>query len=567
MKVGDPAHPSTAKGTRVVLDDLRKSRRRRRIEDFDVGEAVYKVYVTAIVGGISVWFAAEAVGGRRLAPTAVSRAVLDGPRVVGVCVAAVVLVGLRSGLRGGPLALESAFVRHVLLAPVDRNAALRVPAWRLVRFGAAAASGVGAVAGLLAYRRLGGNWAAWAACGAAVGSLCVGCGLGAAMVVSGRHTSRRAAAVAAVVVAGWSLADLLGGSSSSPATLLGEVAFWPLRFSPAGLIGAGVAVALVVAGVASVGGTSLEASARRASLVGLIRFAVTVRDLRTVVLLRRQLAQETPRKRPWFGSGTLRHAGGRRRDVPSPSSLAVAGAGSRTVMAAGWTRAWRGILRFPAGRLARVGVLSAIAGAAAYGVWDGTTPLIFVAGLALFVAGLDVTEPLAQAVDHPWATDSYPHPRGAVMLALMPACAVAMVAVGFVGALVAWALSGSGAPALEIAVIVWVPASLAGVAGAAISTLQGAQPTFKASDFMLPPEFLGARIALRLLWPPLVATSGLLPLLAARSATSDPAGAAASTSVGVAVLLAGVALWVRHHDTLHRAITESLDISNGPGRR
>ncbi len=557
----------------MVLDDLRRSQRRRRIEDFDVGEAVYKVYVTAIVGGISVWFAAQAVGGRRVAPHVVAQALLDGPRLVGACVAAVVLVGLRSGLRGGPLALESAFVRHVLLAPVDRNAALRVPAWRLVRFGSAAASGVGAVAGLLAYRRLGGNWAAWVACGAAVASLAVGAGLGTAMLVSGRGTSRRSCGVVATVVVAWSLADVLGGSSTSPATLLGEIAFWPLRLKPVGLVGAAVAVGVVLAGVASVGGTSLEASARRASLVGLIRFAVTVRDLRTVVLLRRQLAQETPRRRPWLGNRTFRWVYPGSLGTPPPSAGAALGAGAavgaggRLVLAAGWTRAWRGILRFPAGRLARVAALSVIAGAAAYGVWDGTTPLIFVAGLALFVAGLDVTEPLAQAVDHPWATDSYPHPRGALMLALLPACAVAMVAVGFLGAIAAWALSGAGASALEVAAVVWVPASLAGVAGAAISTIQGAQPTFKASDFMLPPEFLGARIALRLLWPPLVSTAGLVPLLAARSARSDPAGAAASASLGVVVLLAVVALWVRHHDTLHQAVTASLEAPNGPGRR
>lgn len=565
MEAADVTHPSTAKGTRVVLDELRRSRRRRRIEDFDVGEAVYKVYVTGVVGGISVWFAAQAVGGRRVAQPAVNQALLDGPRLVGACVAAVVLIGLRSGLRGGPLALESAFVRHVLLAPVDRSAALRIPALRLVRFGVAAGSGVGAVAGLLAYRRLGGNWAAWAACSAVVTSLAVGAALGTAMVVSGRGVSRRACGVAAAVVAGWTLADLVTGSSTSPATLLGEIAFWPLRFSPAGLIGAAVAVAAGAAGVASVGGTSLEASARRASLVGLIRFAVTVRDLRTVVLLRRQLAQETPRRRPWLGSQPLRRAQPGHPGTP-PAGTPPSGTGW-LVLEAGWTRAWRGILRFPAGRLMRVAALSVVAGAAAYGVWEGTTPLVFVSGLALFVAGLDMTEPLAQAVDHPWATDSYPHPRGAVMLALLPACAVAMLAVGFLGALCAWALSGAGTTALEVAAIVWIPASLAGVAGAAISTLQGAQPTFKASDFMLPPEFLGARIALRLLLPPVVATAGLLPLLAARSTRSDPAGAAASTSLGVAVLLAAVALWVRHHDTLHQTITGSLDASSGPGRR
>ena len=45
-----------------------------------------------------------------------------------------VALGLRSGSRGGPLALERADVRHVLLAPVDRTTALRAPAIRQLRF-------------------------------------------------------------------------------------------------------------------------------------------------------------------------------------------------------------------------------------------------------------------------------------------------------------------------------------------------------------------------------------------------------------------------------------------------
>ena len=45
-----------------------------------------------------------------------------------------IALGLRSGSRGGPLALERAEVRHVLLAPVDRTTALRAPAIRQLRF-------------------------------------------------------------------------------------------------------------------------------------------------------------------------------------------------------------------------------------------------------------------------------------------------------------------------------------------------------------------------------------------------------------------------------------------------
>ena len=49
-----------------------------------------------------------------------------------------------------------------------------------------------------------------------------------------------------------------------------------------------------------VAGSSLEAAERRTELVGQLRFAVTLQDLRTVLVLRRQLAQERPRSRPWI---------------------------------------------------------------------------------------------------------------------------------------------------------------------------------------------------------------------------------------------------------------------------
>ena len=41
-------------------------------------------------------------------------------------------------------------------------------------------------------------------------------------------------------------------------------------------------------------------------------------------------------------------------------------------------------------------------------MWAGTTPLVVLAGLALFVAGLDTVEPLAQEVDHPSRRDASP---------------------------------------------------------------------------------------------------------------------------------------------------------------
>src|SRR5438270_2789852 len=123
--------------------------------------------------------------------------------------------------------------------------------------------------------------------------------------------------------------------------MLGKLAIWPLKFDPLALFGVAVAVIVPVLALGVVGGTSLEAAERRASLAGQLRFAATLQDIRTVIVLRRQLAQERPRNRPWFR-------------LPRPK-----GDGPRRPV---WRRGWHGILRWPVSRVARLLMLSAVAG-------------------------------------------------------------------------------------------------------------------------------------------------------------------------------------------------------------
>ncbi len=286
--------------SKAVLAELRKAQRRRRTADFDVFEALYRVYITGLVAGVSLWLLSGVVGDKRVGPTTAARVAADGPQLVGCAVALALAVGLRAGARGGPLVIEAADVRHVLLAPVDRATALRGPALRLLRFGGAAGAGVGAVIGLLAFRRLPGPAAGWVGCGALVGLLTVDAALGAAMLAAGRRLGRVVVGALALAVLGWSAVDVAIGRATSPASLLGQLALWPLRWRPEAFGGVAVAAVVVLLGVVTVGGTSIEASERRARLAGQIRFAATVRDLRTVIVLRRQLAQELPRQRPWI---------------------------------------------------------------------------------------------------------------------------------------------------------------------------------------------------------------------------------------------------------------------------
>src|SRR4051812_33300017 len=100
-----------------ALADLRKARRRHRAADVDVFEALYRAYLTAIVVALGVLVLSGITGDTRVDQATVERIRDDGAAVVGLVGAVVVAIGLRSGGRGGPLVIEAADVRLVLLAP------------------------------------------------------------------------------------------------------------------------------------------------------------------------------------------------------------------------------------------------------------------------------------------------------------------------------------------------------------------------------------------------------------------------------------------------------------------
>lgn len=528
---------AAAAGPAEVLGDLRRARRRQRLARFDVGEAFYRAYVTGILCAVAVWLLSGVVGDVRLHGPGLARVRADGAQVVGAAVAAMAAVALRSGGRGGPLVLEAADVRHVLMAPLDRAVALRAPALRQLRFAAAAGAGAGLVGGLLAWRRLPGPLLGWLAAGALVGVSAVVGALGLAMLTSGRRAGRGLAGLAALGVLAWSGADLGTGATTSPATWLGEVALWPLRWRPLGLAGVAVAAVAVVAGLLAVGGASLEAVERRAALVGQLRFAATLQDLRTVVVLRRQLAQELPRRRPW---------------LRLPAALAPA-------RWPAWRRGWQGVARFPAGRLGRMALCGVVAGAAGVGVAAGTTPLALVLGLALYVAALDAVEPLAQELDHPDRRDGLPVEAALLSLRLLAPAVVVELAVAAIGVGAATAVAAAGGgragTAAAVGAVAAVPAAFVATAGAAVSVLQGAAAPggplgAGGAAAALPPEAVGLTSLLRLVLPPALAVVAAVPAIAAHhaTATTGPVAAAAGTVAPVLLVVGAVGAWVRWRD-------------------
>jgi hypothetical protein len=502
-----------------ALGELASARRRRRLGQLDWFEAFYNAYLA----GIGVVVATAVVStllpeGEVTADTA-RRVAADGPALAGLALAAVVAIGARSGGRGGPIALEPAVVHHVLLSPVDRTAALRGPAVRSLRFTAFAAAGAGAVAGLTAAGRLPGGPAGHVAAGVATGVLAGLLAGGTALVVSGHRWPMWAADVLAVGLVGLSLLDVLGGTAVAPGTWLGALALSPLEVRPVALAGVALAVAVPVVGVAGVGGTSLEAATRRAGLVGQLRFAVTMQDVRTVLLLRRQLAQERPRARPWI---RLPASGGTRFPV--------------------FRRDWHGLLRFPAVRVARMAVLGLVAGLALHGAWSGTTPLVVVAALALFVAALDAVEPLSQEADRPGAWAARPVPDGRLLLRHLVAPGLLMVVVGLAG-LAGAELAGPSLVALQLAAVVVPLTAAAAVVAAAASVVMGPPDTLLRVTF---PEAAAGSLVFRAAWPPGLVALALAPVLVARAADRPvPAWAAAvNVALPVAVVVAGATAWL-----------------------
>ncbi|MGH9114832.1 MAG: hypothetical protein ACRDWW_03290, partial [Acidimicrobiales bacterium] len=241
-----------------------------------------------------------------------------------------------------------------------------------------------------------------------------------------------------------------------------------------------------------------------------------------------------------------------------PGSWAVSPAG------AAWGRGWHGIARFPWLRTARLAVLGAAAGASAEGTWHGTTPLVIVAGIALYVAALDVVEPLAQELDHPDRRDGYPIEAGELYLGLAGPSMVLMVLLCLLGAVVAFAVAGGNLAALEVGLVMALPAAGCALAGAVTSVVQGPPTGGSSTDSMLPPEMAGARAVVRMAWPPLLAIIGVLPVLAVRhpsghgAATASPVAAVGPWEVLVALLVVAAGVWLRKRERIHASFRDAM---------
>jgi hypothetical protein len=472
-----------------ALAELHRARRQNHRSAVHWVDALYRVYIGGLAAIGAIVAGTGAFGDQRLSVTDATAFADTATPWLGLAFAAAAGIGLRSGGRGGPLTLQAATVQHELLAPVDRTTVLRGPALKLLRFTAFTGACTGAVVAATGMRRLPVNAGELIVAGAAAFATAAVAAISLALVSSGRRLGPVLANAGAAALLAWSALDVLRGTATSPFTLLGRLAFGSLTFDGRALAPVVVALALVPVALTGLAGTSVDDARRRAGLVAQLRFAVTLQDIRTVVLLRRQLSQERPRRRPWIDLGR----GGR---VPPI-----------------WRRDWRCYLRFPVVRLARMLVMAAVAGLGLAATWNGVRPAFLITALALYLASYDAVEPLGQEIDHPSRWDSFPEDHGMTLLWHLPAAFVVMLVVCAVAAAVSLvAVPASVVASLAPSLLPFT--ALAATAAGALSTVMGAPDL---SKMLAGPgaDMMGFVLILRLVVPPALVAATLATMFRA----------------------------------------------------
>ncbi|CAB4737950.1 unannotated protein [freshwater metagenome] len=528
---------------------LRRARQKNRLAEVEWFEALYRVYLAAFIFGGGILFISGLVPDKPVADSMATDVVKFGPAWLGLIGILAVAMGLRSGSRGGPLAIEEADVRHVLLAPVSRQRVLLRPAVQRLRSAMFAAGAAGAVAGQLAGRRLPGSGMSWAMSGALWGITAGALFVGSALCAHSLKLRGWMASVIGGALIAWQFATALPSSKlTGPGDLQGGLALWGERTRASELIPSVVAVLLVVIGLALLARQSLEALSRRSALVTQLRFAVTLQDLRTVTLLRRQLSQERSRNRPWIKMKRKK---------------------AKNRFSAEWNRGWQGLLRFPLSRITRIVTLTIVAGLCQVAVYNGTTPAALGSGLALFILGLEICEPFAQEIDQGERTDAYPKLRGVMYIALLSSTAI--IAIPIAGIMVA--TMGVVEPHMwSVAAICAVPSLVGGLAGAAINIVSGApdQVSSTAQANMMPPEVAGTVSLIKAIWPVVLAVLGSLPMVGARMALADGnAPEAPALRIAIAIVLMAMIIggWVRFRDDIKKSLNTAATESRGQKTR
>jgi len=497
-----------------ALERARRDARRARI---DIWEAIYQAYVAGFAIAGFAALVASVLPEDQVGTTQLETVTRYAPVALGMVMAFAVAIGLRSGARGGPLVFDPPTVHYLFQSPLDRGFVTRRTALNQLRSAVTWGLSGGLALGLGASAALPGG-IFWLGLGLGIVGMLTALALfGAALLASGLRISMTTATLAGMAVTGWSGIDLASGATSSPLTLIGRLGFMRETADLTSLAGIGVVSLMVLVAFGTAASVSLEAALVRSGLVSQIRFALTMQDLRTVVVLRRRLTGQAHRPRTWL---PIARTSGSRRPV--------------------FHRTLNGLLHTPPSTLVRAGVLGVASGVALGLAVRWAAPMAFLSGLLLFLAAYDFVEALAQEVDKPTLWANKPVRPGDLVTRLTLAGAVCMAPVAAVAAATAILVSGGG---LVIIALTAIPATTLGaVVGAAVSTVLGA-PTFSAAT--MESEMFALTTVPRILAPPALAALPMVPVVGG-FASGNPAGSTVVGSVFLTAVFCGLALlWLR----------------------
>ena len=499
----------------AVLRRMRAARRKNRGVERDWIDTWYELWLRGFFAIVVIVVVPIVLTGDRLQPHEIAQFRDHAPGVASVVVALAIWVALRAGAGGAPLAPEGPEVTYLLLAPIPRAHVLRPLAGQQLRTALSAGAVVGAAGGLAAAARLPSGPGAWMLSGLLAG-VCVAATLwGTVAAASARRLGPRAANAIGLLFVVGAIGDARFRTWIAPSTWVASLALLPVRGLVPPLVvigGIALALALPIAALTLIGGTALEPLVQRSAVTSQMRFAASLQDMRTVVLLHRQLAMERPRRRPWLSMGTGRRV---RRPV--------------------WRRGWHGYARWPLDRLVRVLTLLVVAVGLAFAA-RSTQLLIVVAGTALFVAALDVIEPFAAELDHPTSLLTYGVSIRMLLLRNLAAPVAALVGVALVGVAASAFVAGVH---VGLVFACAISAALAALAGSTLNVALGPPPASQLAMLVYSPDIYGIVLLVRQGLPPALAVAGLAPVVVAATSGDGAAVvvAVASSAVSIGVLL------------------------------
>src|SRR3954453_5282120 len=103
---------------RATLRELRRTRTKHRLGSTDWWDVAYRVYLFAFAGLTLVVIVFDAIDGLIDDEVDIDQLFTKAPSILGLAVGLAWARGLRSGADGGPISVEVADIRHVLLAPL-----------------------------------------------------------------------------------------------------------------------------------------------------------------------------------------------------------------------------------------------------------------------------------------------------------------------------------------------------------------------------------------------------------------------------------------------------------------